>query len=437
MSKTTAHKEGQATVKIVFFTGKVLADGSHPFLIRITKNRKQLYRSTGISLQMRYWNSEKKEIRRSYPGDAKALWRKLEAKAATFEEAAGALAEADEQHEADTVLAKVSEQRKAARRVKLLAFFGELVESQLAAGKVGNARVYRETGAELLRFIKSEYSTDDIPFAQVTVPFCHEWEQAQRAAGSEDTTLSVRFRTLRAVLNKAIAVGVARPEQYPFARNRAEQHKYSLSRFDLSTRKRALPRAELRKLEQLEPTISRHRLAKDAFLFSYYAGGINFVDLAQLRWRDVSGAATGTPGHPERLEYVRQKTGGKFSLKLLAPAAAILASYAPQTKAGPDSYIFPFLDTAKHATAAKRQVRLQNVIGWVNKSLKLLGEQAGLAVPLTTYVARHSFATTLKLAGTNTAVISQAMGHKSEAVTGVYLDSFGSDLVDEAFEGLL
>jgi site-specific recombinase XerD len=437
MSRTTAHKEGQATIKIVYFTGKVLADGSHPFLIRITKNRKQLYRATGISLHPKYWNEEKKEIRRSYPGDAKALWRKLEAKASSYEEAAETLAEADEQHDAETVLDKVSQSRRAVRRVKVLAYIDELVADQTAAGQLGNARVYRQTGAELQRFIVDEYlDAQDLAFERLTVSFCHEWEQAMRATGAEDTTLSVRFRTLRAVFNKAIAVGVAKPEHYPFARNRAEQHKYSVSKFDLSTRKRALPREELRKLELLQPTISRQRGAKDAFLFSFYCGGINFVDLAQLRWRDVSGAHPDT-GHPLRLEYVRQKTGGKFSLKLLAPAAAIVASYAPTTRATQDSYIFPFLDSQKHTTAAKRLVRLQNVLGWVNKALKLMGEQAGISLPLTTYVARHSFVTTLKLSGASTGIISQAMGHKSEAVTAVYLDSFGSELVDEAYEGLL
>jgi integrase len=321
--------------------------------------------------------------------------------------------------------------------VKVLAYIDELVAAQTAAGQLGNARVYRQTGAELQRFILDEYpDAQDLAFERLTVSFCHEWEQAMRATGAEDTTLSVRFRTLRAVFNKAIAVGVAKPDHYPFARNRAEQHKYSVSKFDLSTRKRALPREELRKLEQLQPTISRQRLAKDAFLFSFYCGGINFVDLAQLRWRDVSGDHTDT-GHPLRLEYVRQKTGGKFSLKLLAPAAAIVASYTPTTHSTADSYIFPFLDNQKHTTAAKRLVRLQNVLGWVNKALKLMGEQAGISLPLTTYVARHSFATTLKLSGASTGIISQAMGHKSEAVTAVYLDSFGSELVDEAYEGLL
>jgi len=275
-----------------------------------------------------------------------------------------------------------------------------------------------------------------VPLDRVTGPFCQEWEQTLRATGASDNTLSNRFRTLRAVLNQAIAGGLLKPGAYPFARTVAEKHKFQVGKFDVSTAKRAVGRHELRRLEALEPANDRLQLAKDVFLFSFYGGGIDFVDLAQLRWRDLSGEASGT-GHPERLHYVRQKTGGKFSLPLLAPAAAILAAYRPLTYATASSYVFPVLDEARHGTPHKVQNRLHKLLGQVNKDLKELGELAGIATPLTTYVARHTFATTLKQAGTQTAVISQAMGHKSEAVTAVYLDSFASELVDSAFEGLL
>ena len=77
------------------------------------------------------------------------------------------------------------------------------------------------------------------------------------------------------------------------------------------------------------------------------------------------------------------------------------------------------------------------MLGQVNEDLKTLGELAGIATPLTTYVARHTFAMTLKRSGHATAIISEAMGHKSEATTNVYLGSFGSDLVDSAYESLL
>ena len=453
---TTEHKEGKATVKVVYYAYKTLADGSHPFMVRITKDRKLKYIATGQSLHPKYWNPLKKEVRKSYPDTARdKLLTKLAEWQAKYSGAADTLAEADEQHDAPAVAAKAIEGRKAARRVKLLAYCDELSAGYLKTGRAGNATVYRDLRNQLAKFVAAEanapappigrgqadawaewLSRHDVPLDRVNVAFCHEWEQTLRATGIKEITLSLRFRTLRAVLNQAIAAGLVKPTAYPFARTVAEKHKLQVGKFDVSPGKRAISRDELRGLEALTPATDRQRLAKDVFLFSFYGGGINFVDLGQLRWRDLSGAAVGT-GHPDRLHYVRQKTGGKFSLRLLAPAAAIVAAYRPLTFATPASYVFPVLDSAKHLSPAQVNNRLHKVLGQVNSDLKTLGQLAGIATPLTTYVARHTFATTLRMSGAGTAVISQAMGHKSEAVTAVYLDSFASELVDTAFEGLL
>ena len=453
---TTEHKEGKATVKVVYYTYKTLADGTHPFMVRITKDRKLKYIATGQNLHPKYWNPLKKEVRKSYPEPGRdKLLKKLVEWEAKYSGAADTLAEADEQHDAPAVAAKAIEDRKAARRVKLLAYCDELSAGYLKTGRAGNATVYRDLRNQLAKFVAAEanapappigrgqadawaewLSRYDVPLDRVTVAFCHEWEQTLRATGIKEITLSLRFRTLRAVLNQAIAAGLVKPTAYPFARTVAEKHKLQVGKFDVSTGKRAISRDELRTLEALTPATDRQRLAKDVFLFSFYGGGINFVDLGQLRWRDLSGAAVGT-GHPDRLHYVRQKTGGKFSLRLLAPAAAIVAAYRPLTFATPASYVFPVLDSAKHLSPAQVNNRLHKVLGQVNSDLKTLGLLAGIATPLTTYVARHTFATTLRMSGAGTAVISQAMGHKSEAVTAVYLDSFASELVDTAFEGLL
>ena len=453
---TTEHKEGKATVKVVYYKYKTLADGSHPFMVRITKDRKLKYIATGQSLHPKYWNPLKKEVRKSYPEPSRdKLLKKLAEWEARYSGAADTLAEADEQHDAPAVAAKAIEGRKASRRVKLLAYCEELSTGYLKTGQAGNATVYRDLRNQLAKFVASAanapappagrgkadawadwLSRYDVPLDRVTVAFCHEWEQTLRTTGIKEITLSLRFRTLRAVLNQAIAAGLLKTTAYPFARTVAEKHKLQVGKFDVSTGKRAITRDELRTFEALEPATQRQRLAKDVFLFSYYGGGINFVDLAQLRWRNLSGSVVET-GHPDRLHYVRQKTGGKFSLRLLAPAAAIVAAYRPFTHASPDSYVFPVLDSTKHVTPAQVKNRLHKVLGQVNNDLKELGQLAGIATPLTTYVARHTFATTLRMSGAGTAVISQAMGHKSEAVTAVYLDSFASELVDNAFEGLL
>ncbi|TGE09946.1 site-specific integrase [Hymenobacter fodinae] len=454
-TRTTEHKEGKATVKVVYYTSKTLADGAHPFVVRITKNRKQVYRYTGLSLLPKYWNADKKEIRRSYPEPKREeLLKELEKWRKKYEAAADILAENDEEHDAKAVFKKAVEGRKAQRRVKLLAFIEELATSMITTGQVGNAGVYRDLGNQLAKFIGAESNAPeppigkgliaakaawikqyDVPLDHITVAFCNEWEATLRATGITEITLSLRFRTLRTVFNKAIAAGLVKASNYPFTANAAERHKFQVGKFDVTTAKRAISREELRKLEALEPVNDRQKLAKDVFLFSFYCGGINFVDLAQLRWRNLEGV--NEQGYPVRLNYKRQKTGGKFSLPLLNPAALMLTSYKRFTFSSPDSYIFPILDLQKHQNPDQVKNRLHKVLGQVNKDLKELGKQAGIAAPLTTYVARHSFATTLKMRGENTAVISQAMGHKSESVTAVYLDSFASDVVDAAFKGLL
>ncbi len=235
------------------------------------------------------------------------------------------------------------------------------------------------------------------------------------------------------MLNKAIANGVAKAEHYPFARNVAERHKFSVGKFDISTTKRAITRDEVRQLEALHPTSERLRLAKNVFMFSFYVGGMNFMDLANLRWQNLSRDADGLP----RVNYVRRKTGGKFSVRLLSPAAAMVEYYRPTTATGPDGYVFRIINAQRHQTPAQINNRLHKLLRQVNTDLKVLAAEAGIIVPITTYTARHSFATSLKRSGVATGVISESRGHKSEAVTAVYLDSFASDVVDAAFKALL
>lgn len=434
-SKTTEHKEGKARVKVVYFTSKTLADGSHPFVVRITKDRKQVYRYTGLSLLPKFWNKDKQEVRRSYPEPQReALLKELRKWEEKYSEAAETLAAGDERHSAETVFAKAIEGRKATRRVMLLAYIEEVAVGMKAVGQVGNAGVYRDLGNQLAKFIRAEYNVADIPFAQVTVGFCNEWEGALRATGAAEITLSLRFRTLRAVLNKAIANGVAKAEVYPFARTVADQHKFSVGKFDVSTTKRAISRAAIRKLEAFVPTTARHHLAKNVFLFSFYCGGINFVDLGQLRWHNLESI---NQDYRYRLNYTRQKTGSKFSLKLIDPAEAIADYYHPYARYGPDSYLFPILDVMQHKTPTQIKNRLHKVLGQVNKDLKAIAAEIGIDTSLTTYVARHSFATSLKKDGATVGMISEAMGHKSEAVTTVYLDAFDTEVLDSVYDRLL
>jgi len=105
-------------------------------------------------------------------------------------------------------------------------------------------------------------------------------------------------------------------------------------------------------------------------------------------------------------------------------------------KSPSNPYIFPILSTF-HKTEQQKINRIHKVIGKVNKHLKALGVELDLDKKLTTYVARHSFSTTLKRSGVSTSLICEALGHSSEKVTQIYLDSFENDQIDEAMSNLL
>ena len=453
MGRSTDYKEGRALVKVIYFNSKTLADGSHPFMLRITKNRLRKYIATGLSLQPKFWNEKytgyREAIRRTYPEPHREkLIIELNHWEKKYSVVAETLATTDEVHDAKAVATVAGERRKTLRRVQLLAFIDELVEGMIAAKQIGNAGIYKDLRNQLVDFIQNEFSALDVSFESVTVAFCNRLETFLRTRGNSEVTLSNRYRTLRAVLNRAIAEGVSKPDYYPFARNVAERHKFSVGKFDTSTTKRAISRDDIRKVEALEPVgtatgkyalqinsaeVERLRFAKAVFLFSFYCGGINFVDLAQIQWQNITTDSEGR----QRLTYVRQKTNGKFSIRLLTPAAAIINAYRSVTYVTSSSYVFPILNNNNHQTPSQIKNRLHKVLGQVNDSLKTLGKLARIDVPLTTYVARHSFATNLKRSGVATAIISEAMGHKTEAITGIYLDSFGSEIVDAAYENLL
>ena len=163
-------------------------------------------------------------------------------------------------------------------------------------------------------------------------------------------------------------------------------------------------------------------------MFSYYCRGINFIDMAHLQWENIQGG---------RLLYTRKKTKELFSISLLEPAQALLDYYRSAPVPGQQEYIFPILQAATHRTPVQIDNRINKVNHQVNQSLKLIGKQLGIDEKLTTYVARHSYATVLKREGIPIALISELMGHDSEQTTKIYLQGFGDDLLDTASRSVI
>lgn len=400
-----------ASVKLVLYTSKVLKNGEHPIMIRIIKDRKPKYISTGHSCPIDMWDMENNKPKKKHP-NSKFLDINLEIK---ITEAKKLVINLENDQEDFTLDDFDKKYRNSKKSTSFYAYLTELIGDLNKTGRISYATSHRDLERIMLKFHPKDFG-----FSAINLGFLRRFEQFLREKNLKENTLGVYFRTLRAVYKKSMADGFINKDNYPF-------DEFKVSRFKATTKKRAIRKEDVQKIMQLNiEKDTRLYHSRNFFLFSYYCSGINFIDVASLTWKNI------TLSHS--LEYERSKTGHVFNITLLDPALEILEYYKGFRN---ENYIFPYLDTKVHTTPTKIDNRLNKCIHQVNQDLKEIGNLAGIDAKLTTYVARHTFATTLKREGVSTSQIAELMGHEDERTTRTYLDSFDNRELYEATKKLL
>jgi integrase len=196
---------------------------------------------------------------------------------------------------------------------------------------------------------------------------------------------------------------ISRPEIYK---------DFNVARLKNETRKKSLTKDQLKALIAYKPPSEAQKQAKLLFLFSFYARGINLMDMLQLTKENIENNI---------LVYGRQKTGKQMRIKLIKEAQLILDYFKNDS-----DFLFPYL---KKGQVPKYRVR--DVNANINRRLKLIGKIIGV-YGLSMYYARHSFAELNYKAGVRIEIISQMLGHSNLLVTKTYLKRFSDDEVDEA-----
>jgi len=403
------------SVKVVLYTSKVLSNGDHPVMLRVTKDRKSKYLSTGFKCSTILWDDKNNLPKKKHPlyAEAKILIAK---KTIEAEKLIMDLENESKNLSAHEIKGKLKKTK--VNNPFVFQYFDIVIDRLKASGQIKNAIVYKDAKRNLSHFTNSK----DIHFSDIDVEFLNKFEEFLKSNGKGGNTIYIYLRTLRALLNKAIKEDVSSDKYYPFK-------KFSLAKYaKLKTEKRAISKEDIAKIKKLDTAKHPHLLdAKNIFMFSFYCRGINFIDIALLKWKDIKSG---------RLIYTRQKTKELFTIELMQPVKEILKYYKSITFRGSDSYIFPILNET-HVTPKMLYNRKEKMIRKINKDLKEIANKIGLESELTTYVARHSYATILKKSGIATSVISEAMGHDSEKTTKIYLESFENNILDEASKYLL
>lgn len=406
-------KDKGMNARFILFMGKRLANGTHPVMLQVTKGGKSDRYGLGISCKEEQWDgyAMRMKVRAAGATDAN---RTLNRVSTNVEGILKRL----EVFETLTLEAFREQYRNPKAIADVLAFMDGLVDEMERAGKVGNAATYRNTARIIRRFTGRK----PLPFTDLTAAKLEKLEHHLRDEGCTGGGISVYMRTLRAVVGKAMKAGMMHPDQYPF--ETGTRQGYSMKGLKSERNPRAIGELEMDKLKGF-PFDKAPHLAESVryFIFSYYARGINFVDIAHLKPENIVEG---------RLIYRRQKTKGKkgreaeFSIKVSEALSSILATFEHE-----GSYLFPILGP-EHVTEKQKWTRIRKCLKKVNRDLKQAAEVVGIRTPLTSYVARHTFATTLKRKGVDLALISESMGHGSLSTTQAYFASFASDVLDKA-----
>ena len=272
--------------------------------------------------------------------------------------------------------------------------------------KFGTSAFYKGTLSLLKRYMKH-----DVPIKEVTVEWLNGLEKFILKTANQ-TTVAMNMRNIRATMNIAKQVGVIRESDYPFGRG-----KYQIK--EASGKKKALNKKQLKAIAEYSDGSMTTEFYRDLWLFIYFCNGLNVADLISLKFSDIQNG---------EISFIRKKTKDRTRDVKRIYAAITPEMYSIINKWGNDPkksiYIFPFLKPGD--SAWEHEKKKKNLTKLINKRMKMIGEKLNLG-KITTYVARHTYATVLRNEGVPISIISPMLGHSSVTTTEIYLADLESE----------
>lgn len=375
-------------------------EGLCPIVLRIIKDRKSKIITLPVKCKKEQWNEAKSELTKECKNYKQVniilSEKKIQANKIIYD---------FELEGIDFTLTQFEEAflGKKDINITLKAYWEEKISDLIDVGRTGSARAYKDTMVSFFKFNPNK----QLMFRDITVEMLDKYEAYMRKnkRGSSDGGIGVKMRQFRALYRDAIRKGIVNEKYDPFK-------VYKVSRLKSRPDKRALTRDEVFKIENLDLVKYPHlKEARDLFVFSYFTRGMNFYDIMKLRWKDID---------DRYITYTRSKTKGNFKLEIIQPLREIIESYRILSKTG---YVFPIL-LSDDLTPTQLENRKAKKLKKFNKDLKEIALVVGINKVVTSYVARHSFATNVRDAGGSVEKISQAMGHSDVSITMSYLEDF-------------
>jgi integrase len=385
------------TISSILDQRREMNGGTYPVKIRVTFKRERKYYSTGKNLSAEDWEKlsdtkSKKQI--SVRTDIQF----------SFDKVKNAVIQLERDDNFSFAALNIYLGQSSVDNTLGIAFQAK-IESLLSENRIGSYNYYSDT----LKTIE-DFAGKNIPFEYITVAWLKKFEKYLLDTGRNYTTIGMRCRAIRSIMNAALTSGIIREKQYPFGRGK----------YEIPTgqgRKLALTLQQIKTLVTYSDGSEATEHYRDLWFFSYLCNGINFADLITLKYANIQN---------DELYFTRAKTINTSRVKkeicaVITPEMRTIMDKWGNVDKSPDSYIFGFLNGDETPLQITKRVR--DVISNCNRRLRKIGKAIGIA-GLSTYTARHSYATVLKRSGANITYISESLGHKDLKTTENYLASF-------------
>ena len=392
--------------KIILKKNKQNKEGEYPLYIRVTKDRITRFCATGIKLKEGLWDDIERKIKKGYPNSVRAnnllaqKYAEIQSKAIDWETKNKSI----KQKRLKKELFKTSDE-------SFSQYFRTYIDQLKATKKLGTLDKANATYSKLHVFAK----TENLHFADIDVEFLKKFENYLRdKLNNKINTIHSNLKMMRKLFNDAVREELIPDHINPFSKYLLKTEK---------TNKEFLTENELQRIEALDlsnkPRLNDHR---NMFVFSCDNAGMRISDLLQLKWKDFNDT---------HINFTQQKTNEQNAIRVPTKALQILQYYRGVTGSSDENYIFPFLRNDLHEDKVFDAISSQTA--YANKNLKEIAKLAEINKPITTHIARHTWATRALSKGVRIEHVSKLLGHSSIKTTQVYAKIVNKEL-DKAME---
>ena len=393
------------SVKLMLNKSRILNNGSYPLVFQVIHNRRKKLLYTGYRMKEEVFDESEGKIMNGVGSTFTAtevvkMNRELRKMRNQIDIRIRQLERTREEFAVEDILTQ-NAFGTGKSQFYLLRYINAQIERKQELKKVGMAAAYKSTRSSLAKFI----GRPDVRMSEVDLAFVRRYEDFLYSNGASGNTVSYYLRNLRSLYNQAVTDGYHPRGEYPFAKAQTRPAK---------TVKRALSRTDMQNLADLnlenEPELE---FTRDLYLFNFYAQGMAFVDIVLLKKTDICNGV---------LTYSRHKSKQLIRIVVTPQMQGVIDKYNTENE-----YLFPII-SGEYASGYQKY-RL--ALGRINRHLKKIAVVADIKVPLTTYTARHTWATLARDYGAPISVISAGLGHTSEEMTRVYLKDFDVSMLNQ------